>query len=178
MSRKTALALLSAGVLVAALLTPTAALADGRPCADITGGGGDYAPSPVPLDNDGTLTGFRIWLAGSACASLTYTMYVMDEASDLTPSSKGDPVFKEGVSPLAELAPQMSGSDAFGPFLEYAEPNDVQIADPDGPEQDNTICVFHTVTNAAGHVFDYGTPDGALCKILPDDDHAGATAYR
>lgn len=187
MSRKRALALLGAGALVAALLVPTAALAEGRPCADITRGLGGYDPDDaVPLlakdtGPDGTLTQFAIYLAAPPCQDLTYTMYVMDEVGDLTLSSKGEPVFKEGVAPLATLTDTTSGSDEGGSFLEYADP-DVRITDDDGGEEDNTICVFHTVTNAAGHVFDYGTPvdpntgeTSAPCAYVPKDP--GARSY-
>jgi hypothetical protein len=136
-------------LLVAALvLTVFASGAVGSPpadpsrgCADIEGGAG--------FNWDGTTISGSITLSAPACKSVTYTLYVLNNAGGTVLTSV------EGV-----------------PFP--ASPTSVQF-NTTVQDTDTQVCVYAT-SASNGRVFDVGAPTGEQCLAV-DAGSAGGTLF-
>jgi hypothetical protein len=112
-----------------------------RSCADIEGGAG--------FSWDGATLSGSITLLAPACKSVTYTLYVLNQA---------------GGSLIA--------SAAGVPFS--GDPTIVQFSTP-VTDTDTTVCVYAT-SSSNGHVFDVGAPEGLPCLDV-DQGSAPATKF-
>jgi hypothetical protein len=112
-----------------------------RGCADIEGG--------ADFHWDGTNISGSMTLVAPACKSVTYTLYILNNAGGTVLASVGGVPF--------------SGNPTVVQFNTTVQDTDSQV------------CVYAT-SSSGGHVFDVGAPLGEQCLVV-DQISGGATQF-
>ena len=130
---------LAGAALVAAAVSVAAAGESGPKCADITGETHNYRGTGTGGAPPGPYTfGMELLLAGPACKSVTYTVYIVED-----PGATATPIEQSGTS--------SAGSPQF-----IATVND----------DDGTICVYATTASKGGKVHDRAPDETATPNCL------------
>jgi hypothetical protein len=140
--RKFLAAWLAALTLLAALVIPAAAAPKSGDCFDLQSSNAtDTEDSRASFDGELSLVRGKFFLAAKPCASVTYTLVLLDNAGDTTPLFTGS-VKGSGKDPWVVI-----------------EILNVSVADTD-------VCAYVTTSNNKGEL-DHAPASG--CTILFDD---------
>jgi hypothetical protein len=113
-----------------------------RGCADIEGGAG--------FSWDGTNIGGSITLVAPACKSVTYTLYILNNAGGTVLASVDGVPFNSPGSTAVQFNTTVQDTDT-------------------------QVCVYAT-SSSGGHIFDVGAPTGEQCLVV-DQTSGGATQF-